>query len=269
MKVKQSVCLLSGYVVVLGLAAAMASACLGQDFTPPPGPPGPGFSIPPNQQPGPGFAIPPNQQPDPGAPVPVPGPGFSIPPNQQPNFGPPVPQPRPFVPPNADGQAGKPDVPAAGSDQPPVTAGAGHNSQENGNGGEFGDMMGFGGREGMGGFGGGMNPVDSVRYAVIWFPNVPVEGQATDFEMVGEDLSFTHPLWKDSLNALSLSGGVRNQLFETDAILPDTGQAVALGTLGRQPWPALQPATGRRLDHGRRREHRIGERPPLRRASAR
>jgi hypothetical protein len=82
-------------------------------------------------------------------------------------------------------------------------------------------MGGFGG---TGGFGGGMNPVDSVRYSVLWFPKVPVGGQATDLQMIGENLSFTHPLWKDPLDALSLTGGVRNQLFETDAILPDTGQ---------------------------------------------
>ena len=91
------------------------------------------------------------------------------------------------------------------------------------------DMMGFGGMGGMGdmgGFGGGMNPSDSVRYSVLWFPNVPVQGQATDLQMVGENLSFTHPLWKDSLNALSLTGGVRNELIQTDAILPDTGQPV-------------------------------------------
>ena len=78
----------------------------------------------------------------------------------------------------------------------------------------------------MAGFRGGMNPVDSVRYSVLWFPTVPVQGQSTDFQMVGENLSFTHPLWKDSLNALSLTGGVRNDLIETDAILPNTGQPV-------------------------------------------
>ena len=76
----------------------------------------------------------------------------------------------------------------------------------------------------MGSIGGGMNPSDSVRYSVLWFPSVPVQGQPTDLEMVGENLSFTHPLWKDSLNALSFSGGVRNELFETAAILPDSGQ---------------------------------------------
>ena len=73
----------------------------------------------------------------------------------------------------------------------------------------------------MGGFGGGMNPTDSFRYSVLWFPKVPVGGQATDLQMIGENLSFTHPLWKDPLNALSLTGGVRNQLFDTNAILPE------------------------------------------------
>jgi hypothetical protein len=42
--------------------------------------------------------------------------------------------------------------------------------------------------------------------------------------MLGEDLSFSHPLWTDPLNGLSISGGVRNELIQTDAILPDTGQ---------------------------------------------
>ncbi|MGO9115149.1 MAG: hypothetical protein ACLP9L_38545 [Thermoguttaceae bacterium] len=90
------------------------------------------------------------------------------------------------------------------------------------------DMMGFGGMGGMDGMGGfrGMNPADTFRDTVMWFPTVPVQGQSTDFQMVGENLSFTHPLWKDSLNALSLTGAVRNELIETDAILPDTGQPV-------------------------------------------
>ena len=120
-----------------------------------------------------------------------------------------------------------PPAAAAGPEQPPVATGPGPNSQGNSNDAWLpDDMMGFGGMGGMGagGFGGGMNPSDSFRYSVLWFPKVPVQGQATDLQMVGENLSFTHPLWKDSLNALSLSGGVRNELIETDAILPDTGQ---------------------------------------------
>jgi hypothetical protein len=59
----------------------------------------------------------------------------------------------------------------------------------------------------------------------MWFPNVPVRGQPGQWQMVGEDFSFTHPLWTDPQAALSITAGVRNRLIETDAILPDTGQA--------------------------------------------
>ncbi len=112
-------------------------------------------------------------------------------------------------------------------EQPPIATGPSPDPQGNDHGAWLpDDMLGFGGMGGMGmgGFGGGMNPTDSVRYSALWFPKVPVEGQATDLQMIGENLSFTHPLWKDSLNALSLTGGVRNQLFDTNAILPETGQ---------------------------------------------
>lgn len=70
----------------------------------------------------------------------------------------------------------------------------------------------------------GASSSDSLRYGTMWFPNVPVRGQATQFQMIGQDLSFTHPLWTDAVNALSLSGNARNRLAETDAVLPDTGQ---------------------------------------------
>ena len=127
------------------------------------------------------------------------------------------------------------------------------------------DMMGFGGRGGMGGSGGGgMHPTDSVRYATIWTPAVPVQGQATDFEMIRQDLSFTHPLWIDPLNAFSLTGGVRDELIQTAAILPDTGQGVPSELWGINLGLRVQPATERWLDHGRRCEHWVGERPPLR-----
>ncbi len=185
---------------MLGLAVTMTTACLGQGFAPPPVPngdgPGAGFSTPLNQPPGPGpgFPIPLNQQSGPGQPVVDPG------------FWPPL-------------------APATGSEQPPITARPGPDSQGKGNDAwSADDMMGFGGRGGMGAFGGGMSPSDSIRYSVIWFPSVPVQGQASDLEMIGENLSFTHPLWKDPLNALSLTGGVRNEFFQTDAILPETGQ---------------------------------------------
>ena len=87
---------------------------------------------------------------------------------------------------------------------------------------QFGDMLGFGGAGAM--LGDGMSAFDSFRYGLLWFPNVPVQGQPSQFQMVGQDLSFSHPLWRTRPNVLSLSGGVRNRLTQTDAILPDTGQ---------------------------------------------
>ena len=238
MKIKQSVRRPTECVLSLVLAAAMATACLGQDFMPPPGPsgngPGPGYSIPPNQPPSPvpGYSIPPSQPPNPD-------PGFPIPSNPQFGSGSPVVQPGSWSPPAGAagpdqspvlmGPSGPPPAQVPGlnilPEQSPVPSGPSPDSQEKSNDGWLpDDMMGFGGMGGMGGSRGGMNPSDSVRYSVLWFPNVPVQGQATDLQVVGENLSFTHPLWKDSLNALSFSGGVRNQLFVTDAILPDTGQ---------------------------------------------
>jgi hypothetical protein len=87
-------------------------------------------------------------------------------------------------------------------------------------------MMGDLGGRGMGGFGGDMHPRDSFRYGMTWFPTVGVHGQSADFEMFSEDLSFSHPLWADGTNAVSLSGGVRNQLIDSEAVLPQTGQEV-------------------------------------------
>ncbi len=78
----------------------------------------------------------------------------------------------------------------------------------------------------MGGFGGLAAPVDSMRYGVIWFPTVAVHAQATNFEMVGQDFSFTHPLWTSPGSALSIAGGVCNRLIDTDAVLPGLGQPI-------------------------------------------
>ena len=188
----------------------MTTVCLGQDFTPPPGPSADGLT-----------------------------PNFPVPQNQQPNFPPSGPSSDSLNPefPSRAGQSPDLGVPpyhgswppsaATLPEQPPVTPGPNPDFPAKSNNFEQpDDMMGFGGRGGMGAFGNAMNPTDSIRYAAIWFPSVPVQGQPTDFEMVREDFSFTHPLWKDSLNALSLSGGVRNELIQTDAVLPGTGQSV-------------------------------------------
>ena len=172
----------------------MATACLGQDFAPPPAPsvygPGPGFFRPRRtsspapaldfylhlirrRAAGPGFSPPLTSRP-------FAGPGFLTPLNQP--LGPAaVSQPGSWPPPPL----------SPGRTQSPITGGRALFPETATTLG-IGDMMGFGGRGGMGGFGGGMLPSNSVRYSVIWFPTVPVQGQATDLEMV-EGKSLVHP----------------------------------------------------------------------------
>ena len=182
--------LLTPLALTLGLVAAMPTAGAAQEFAPPPGPP-----------------------PE------VASPGFPPPLGQVPNPGPPVFDPAAGPPPNA----------AVLPEQAPVATPPGPEPVGKNNDPGQADMMGFGGfgdRGGTEGFGGGMRPVDSLRYNEIWFPAVPVRGQATNFQMLGQDLSFTHPLWVDPFDAVSLSGGVRNRLINTDAILLDTGQPI-------------------------------------------
>ncbi|MGA2035573.1 MAG: hypothetical protein ABSG68_25265 [Thermoguttaceae bacterium] len=192
LKITELLRLFTAYILALGLAAAMATAGAAQDFIPPP--PASADSV------APILPLLSDQAPNPGMPV-------------------------------LDPSAAAPTAATAPPEQAPGTAAPspefiGKNNEER----EPGDMMDFGGRGGMEGLGfgsgGGMFPADSFRYSAIWFPNVPVHGQPGDFQMIGQDLSFSHPLWRDPLDALSLSGGVRNRLIETDAILPDTGQAI-------------------------------------------
>ena len=69
-------------------------------------------------------------------------------------------------------------------------------------------------------FGGGMLPRTPCDKRDL-VSHRPRPRQATNFEMVGQNLSFTHPLWTDAVNAWSLSGGVGNRIIDTDAVLPD------------------------------------------------
>ncbi len=171
-------------VAAVMLVVGLAFACAAQEVIGPPGPP-------PNQQPVPGAAFP----------------SVAAPPN-----------------------GGLPSAAAPWPELSPAESPPGPDSWQRDNRASAppGDVMGlgdFGGRGGMmEGFGGGMFRCDSIRYTTTWFPNVPVQGQAAQFQMVGQDLSFTHPLWSDTINTVGLTGGVRNRLDETDAILPDTGQ---------------------------------------------
>jgi hypothetical protein len=83
------------------------------------------------------------------------------------------------------------------------------------------DLPGFG-AGGMGGFGGGGR---FPFYQVTWLPAQRVGGQPTDLGMVRQDLGLGVPLWKDTENTLLANLGVRSELFQTDAVLPDSHQA--------------------------------------------
>jgi hypothetical protein len=173
----------------------MAQASKAEEIIPPPGASTDG-----------GFpsSLPPSGQPINPGPPPVSGPDTGLPPAVEPAL---------------------PESPPGAATPGPHPGGAGPNP------GQSGDMMGFGDMGGgmgggMGGLGGGAFPSDSIRYGAIWFPSVPVRGESTHFQTVEQDLSMTHPLWTDPVNYLGLSGGIRNQLIQTAAVLPETGQPI-------------------------------------------
>jgi hypothetical protein len=65
-------------------------------------------------------------------------------------------------------------------------------------------------------------------YRATWFPSEPVSGQPTSLGYVQQDFSVTFPLWQNgTTDEWSASAHVRNEIFQTHAILPDT----------RQPFP--------------------------------
>jgi hypothetical protein len=84
------------------------------------------------------------------------------------------------------------------------------------------DGFGMGGR-GMGaGMGGpGMR---GPGYGATWYPSHPVSGSnpETEFGLVRQDLLGAVPVWRDGGDLVLLSAGVRNSLFFTDAVLPDS-----------------------------------------------
>lgn len=77
-------------------------------------------------------------------------------------------------------------------------------------------MMGTGGMMGMGGGSGGPG------YTATWYPTRLVSGQQRDFSFVRQQLQVGVPLWLDQTDKLILNTSIRNSLFDTDAILPDT-----------------------------------------------
>jgi hypothetical protein len=91
----------------------------------------------------------------------------------------------------------------------------------------------------FGGPGVGQTPL-RADYRATWFPDENVKGQATDLGFVRQDFSLSFPLWQCCPDEWSASVHVRNELFHTGAVFPDTGQpfpeelwAIRLGTTYR------------------------------------
>lgn len=61
-------------------------------------------------------------------------------------------------------------------------------------------------------------------YRATWFPDEPVKGQPTQLGFVRQDFSLTCPIWQCAPDEWSASIHVRNELFQTDALFPTTGQ---------------------------------------------
>jgi len=78
----------------------------------------------------------------------------------------------------------------------------------------------FGGPGASGGMGGpGMG---SPGYKATWYPSRPGSNTGTDIGVFRQNLSGAGPVWNDDGEIVLLSAGVRNNLFFTDALLPDT-----------------------------------------------
>jgi hypothetical protein len=68
----------------------------------------------------------------------------------------------------------------------------------------------------------GMAPLPRVGYAVTWYPDEPAGGQV-HFEMVRQDFHFSTPLFKGDRDVISFSAGLRNEILDTNALVPVLG----------------------------------------------
>ena len=82
------------------------------------------------------------------------------------------------------------------------------------------------GMSGMGTSGAGMGfgGMGGPGYGATWYPSRPVSPSASDADLglVRQDLSVALPIWRDRGDFLALSAGVRNSMFFTDAVLPES-----------------------------------------------
>jgi hypothetical protein len=59
-------------------------------------------------------------------------------------------------------------------------------------------------------------------YGLMWIPAQPVAGQPTDLGLVRQELSLFAPIYREGCDTAAVGIGIRNTLFYTDAILPDS-----------------------------------------------
>ncbi len=78
----------------------------------------------------------------------------------------------------------------------------------------------FGGAFGLGKMGG--DGPGKPGYSVTWYPSRPVNGTATSLGLVRQSLSVAVPVLQDDQDKLLFTAGVKNTLYSTDEILPDT-----------------------------------------------
>jgi hypothetical protein len=63
-----------------------------------------------------------------------------------------------------------------------------------------------------------------VDYRATWFPDEEVKGQPTNLGFVRQDFSLTGPVWQDCPDEWSATLHLRNELYHTGAVFPETGQ---------------------------------------------
>jgi hypothetical protein len=59
-------------------------------------------------------------------------------------------------------------------------------------------------------------------YGIAWFPSQPVTGQPTNLAELRQDLSIFAPIQTDGDDSATVGVGIRNSVFSTDAILPNS-----------------------------------------------
>jgi hypothetical protein len=65
----------------------------------------------------------------------------------------------------------------------------------------------------------------AFNYSALWEPTRSVESGPGELGMVRQETGLRFPIWKNGADALFGGVSVRSLLFNTDVILPDTGQA--------------------------------------------